>query len=140
MSALRPIDRIKAAWSRCYGNFVNRKGKQAHPEHVEQHSEDGVTAWVTCDDASARCKGGGRHEPCLQRVVDPLSNPDKHQPQAEQKRLNVGDPLHIKGQSYERTRCAKCHKEVVPVLHLKPGFRFIAHAVNDNQEKNGGAA
>jgi hypothetical protein len=140
MSHLASINRIKAAWSRCCGNFVNRKGKQPYSEHVEQYAKDGATAWVSCDDASARCKDGGPHEPCLQRVINPLSDPDKHQSQAEQKRLNVGDPLYIKGQGRKRTCCSKCHKEVVPVLHLKPGLRFISHTVNDNQAKSGGAA
>ena len=83
---------------------------QNETQHVEQIPDGACASWMASDDATVRCVAGGLHQPSLERVVDPLPNADKHDPQAEQQRMCVGDTTHVDGKAGSCTRCAKCPK------------------------------
>lgn len=110
------------------GNFHHGNAQQQETQDVKQATQGTSLAWMACDDTSTRCIHGGVHQPSHQRVIDPLSYTDEHQPQAEQQGMGIGDPLDVNRKAGHCARCTKCNKEVVPVLDLEPGVRFIPHA------------
>ena len=126
MKTAAPVSKQSAESSRC-DDLEERNTQQGNAEQVESISQDARPAWMACEDTSTRCIDGGVHQPGLQGVVDPLPDADKHQAKAEQQRVSVGNSLDLDRQAHNGARCAKCHKEVVPVLDLEPGIHFFAH-------------
>ena len=113
---------------RSHRNFEHGNAEQQKSQNVEQTPQSARPAWMACDDAATRCIDGGVHQPGLQRVVDPLPHSNEHQAQAQEQGVGIGDAFDINGQTGYCARCAKCHKDVVPVLDLEPGVRFVPHA------------
>lgn len=102
--------------------------EQDTPQQIEQNSQCGSVTWVSSNDGAATCVDGRRHEPRLQRVVNPFTNTHKQKPQTEQQSVRVGNAFDVNGEAYHGERCAKCNKQVVPALDLEPGVRFTPHA------------
>lgn len=111
------------------GNDLKKTdAEQQYPESIKATTEGACTAWMACEDTSTRCIDGGMHQPCLKGVVNPLPDTDKHQTQTEQQSVCVGNTFDLDRHAHDSARCTKCHKEVVPVLNLEPGVRFVAHS------------
>lgn len=109
--------------SRSY-DLEQRDNKNQESQYVKNNAEIGWISWVATDDPAIRCVEGGPHEPGLEWVVYPLANADEHDAEGKQQSMSIGDAFDIDGKAGNHPRCAKCDKEVVPVLNLYPGLSF----------------
>ena len=121
----KPLKKADWTWLKTLlKDFANYRGHKHEAQYLEEIPKGAWVSWITYDDSSVRCMGSGAHKLGMPGVVDPFATPYEQQAQAKKQGVGVRDGFDIDAQGKDYTRCTKCHKHVVPVLHLQPGVTF----------------
>lgn len=114
-------------------DLYDRHYKSRHAEHIKEDAQKYVLAWVPADNppAGSVCIRG--EQPCLQRMVDPLADPDKEHPEEEQEGVGVCNRLHLEDESTDCTGCPEYYEYVIPVFYFEAGQQFIHNTPRENE-------
>jgi hypothetical protein len=111
-----------------FKNFINRHCAQGKPCNIKQDARKFVLAWVPCDDPPAGSICIRTDNACLQRMINPLSDADKKNPDKQQEGVYVCNALNVENQSNNSATCPQNYEYVIPITYLKPGEQFIHFA------------